>query len=235
MPSRSAARHANDLEHDDDECYSDEENDDNPPHSRTGSEDPYLDRTTAFRAFLESRPPEEIAQRVRLAIKFMATELKLDLTLLLEYVCWGLTGNNDRQYNSLCTYRTYAKSSFTRNSSQDAPSPRSHARGVRTKAALPEMEAWALDLVKRKVNKEMRDLAPIMRSPPADFSEETLLAIKLGDIVCQTRKAAPTLWDFLRSASYTPKQEKRNTYKAPDTVSYSAYIMRILYLSLLIS
>ncbi|THG93439.1 hypothetical protein EW026_g7797 [Hermanssonia centrifuga] len=79
------------------------------------------------------------------------------------------------------------------------------------------MTAWAENIIKRKINKEMRALAPLTRSAPEDLTEEMLLDIKLSDMITRTKAAAPTLWSILQSASYTPLQAKRNTYKTPDT------------------
>ena len=100
--------------------------------------------------------------------------------------------------------------------------PRRHRRGTRIKAANAVFTRWAVDVVKRKMNKEMRDLSVFLRPEPGDITEEGLLSLEWRKLVADVQVAAPTTWSILRSVATTPLQEKRNTSKNPDSVRTAA-------------
>ena len=85
------------------------------------------------------------------------------------------------------------------------------------------MNEWALGTVCEAVNEEMKCLKTVLKSSPSDVSEDTLLNIQLNGMVSEISTTAPTLWSILRHAAYTPKQDKRNVLKSPDTVSAILY------------
>jgi hypothetical protein len=96
--------------------------------------------------------------------------------------------------------------------------PRQHDTGVRTRAAKEAMTGWAIETVSDLIDDEIQALGPSLSLPREDLSEESLLAIKWQGLIEEVQSAAPTLWKVLRNASYTRKQDKRNTMKTPDAV-----------------
>jgi hypothetical protein len=104
--------------------------------------------------------------------------------------------------------------------------PQQHSAGIRMKAACQALNEWALGTICEVVNDEMKGLKTFLKSSPADVSEESLLSIQLNNMVSDVSMMAPTLWYVLRHAAYTPKQDKRNALKTPETVSdpLSSYV-----------
>lgn len=180
---------------------------------------PATSRTQSFRTFLDTRSPENIVARCREAIEFMA-ERQLDLTLLLYYcTAWVLPeAVDDPVIQYARTALMWSEELPTMLKNWHRP-PRKHAVGISTKAANDAMQGVALAIVTRQVNAEMRELAPIMLSPPSELKEDSLL-FEVPDMIADVQKTAPTLWSILKSASCTPQQEKANTYKDPSLVSF---------------
>ena len=87
------------------------------------------------------------------------------------------------------------------------------------------MSHWAIETVSDMIDDEIQALEPILSLPKQEMSEELLLGINWQDLIVEVQSNAPTLWKVLRNASYTRKQDKRNTMKTPDAVC------RVLYLS----
>lgn len=204
------------LAADDNERYPDEPDD--PDLLReTGRGVPATSRTASFRAFLEGLGPEEIVSRCRDTIAFMAS-MQLDLTLL-NYYCTGWVlpeAVDDPVIQYARTGLMWSEELPTMLKNWHHP-PRRHTVGIRTRAANNVMESISEDIVKRKINREMREIAPAMRSPPSDLREETLM-FNVDDMIAYTKKTAPTFWSILRSASFTPEQERINKQKNPDLV-----------------
>ncbi|PSS06545.1 hypothetical protein PHLCEN_2v3675 [Hermanssonia centrifuga] len=212
-----------DLDADDNERYPDEIESEpfvysDATRTRTHSSLPALDRTAAFRQFLDAQPPEDIARRCREAIRYMADNLKLDITLLLFYISWNLpetTEDKVIQYARTALMWSDELPSIIKNWHRP---PRKHGVGVRTKAASTALESWAEEITKRKINEEMRLLGPYMRLKPSEISPENLLSITMADTIQTVQTHAPTMWSLCRSASYTPIQEMKNAKKNPDLV-----------------
>ncbi len=190
-----------------------------------------LQRTQAFRAFHALLTEQEIVRRVEDAIDYMANTLKLDLTLFLYYISW--TSPEATKSDVI----RYARTALM--CSEELPTiiknwhrpPRKHNAGIDTHAANKALETWAVDLVLSRVNTEMQDLAPAMRSPPSQLSEESLLSIKMDDLIADIKKNAPTTWAVYRTASYSAEQEKRNIRKDPDLVCHfilSEYVLVLI-------
>ncbi len=204
-----------DLEPEDNERYNNENIWDDDPSP--GHRSPYLSRTNAFRKFQNNLTPQDRANRCTAAIDYLASTWQLDITLLLDYVSWGLETDNK--------VIKYARTALMM--SEELPRilqrwhcpPREHGRGIRTKAGRKVMTEWAADLTKRRLNSEMSALAPLLRSPPSELSEESLLQLNLQEMIREIKETAPTLWSMCRSLCYTPLQDQRNTNKSPDTVT----------------
>lgn len=214
----------NDLDPGDHEVHPDDHNPDDFPDLPHGI--PATARTQSFRAFLDTRTPESIVDRCRETIEFMA-ERQLDLTLLLYYcTAWVLPeGVDDPVIQYARTALMWSDELPTMLKNWHRP-PRKHATGISTKAANDAIEGIALSIVHRKINAEMRDLAPIMLSPPSELNEESLL-VEIPDMIVAVQKTAPTIWSIMQCASCTPRQQKENTYKDPSLVRLISFHMHI--------
>ncbi|KAI0690354.1 hypothetical protein BC835DRAFT_1528859 [Cytidiella melzeri] len=180
--------------------------------SKTGP----LGRTTLFMNHLKTMPDLVIAQKLVNIIKFMA-DVQMDTTTFLHYLSWNL--EIPAAETSIEGTIRYARTALMH--SEQLPGilnrwykpPRPHQRGVRTRAARAAMDAWALNNVTARINREMRLFAPQLLSPQKELSEEHLLSIRLKDDIPKMQAAQPTFWKLMHSLSCTPLQEKRNKYK----------------------
>lgn len=93
-----------------------------------------------------------------------------------------------------------------------------------TKGARDSMDTWSVEDVKMLMNVEMRQLAPFMRSPPNELTEESLLAIRLPEFTTQIQTTAPVTFDPLHALSTTPAQRVKNTLKDQRLVSFTIII-----------
>ena len=99
--------------------------------------------------------------------------------------------------------------------------PRQHDTGIQTKAAKEAMTSWVIETVSDLIDDEIQALEPVLSLLRENLSEESLLAIKWQGLIKEVQSMAPMLWKVLRNASYTWKQEKRNTTKTPDAVCWT--------------
>ncbi|KAF7800317.1 hypothetical protein EIP86_011567 [Pleurotus ostreatoroseus] len=199
-----------DLEAGDDERYPDE-----GPELSYG-DIPALGRTAAFRNFLESLGTEAIIQRCEQAIDYLAEQLNLDLTLLLYYcTSWTVpeaTANAKIQYARTALMWSQELPVILKNWHKP---PRRHNAGICTRAARSALDSLAEDVIKRRINTEMRTIAPFMRAPPDEVKAANIM-FDIEDMIDTVKVAAPTFWTILRSAFYTPAQDERNVLKDPD-------------------
>lgn len=96
--------------------------------------------------------------------------------------------------------------------------PRQHNAGISMEGAHDVLMDFAMDIISREINTEMKALDPIMRSRQGEISEQKLLAIHLDKMISNVSSAAPKTWALLRKASYTREQEKKNKIKVPEPV-----------------
>ncbi|KAI0693371.1 hypothetical protein BC835DRAFT_1415991 [Cytidiella melzeri] len=195
-----------------------------------------LGRTTRCASRLETTSHRRIAAKLRSTIDFMALQ-GLDVATLLYYLTWNLDDEEDEQLDpddrdNLFTHTSnlgvikYARTALTHYDKLPqilenlrCP-PREHGRGIRSQGARGAMDAWSLDNVKMLVSKDLHALSAMMTCPTSNLTEEHLLSINLVDSVREARALAPTLWDLLLSATCTPRQLKKNTYKDPSEVIF---------------
>jgi hypothetical protein len=164
-----------------------------------------------------------VVERVLAVLDFM-TANDIDIATLLWAVSWGVPELS--KHPSVIFNRTSLMLS------DDLPQilqhwyrpPRSHGAGIRTKAAHDTMSEWALKTVQETINNEMKCLKPLMKSKPSDLTEESLLDIRLQDLIGEVSTTAPTLWKVLYHASHTSQQD-RNSLKAPEPVSNYLFSM----------
>ncbi len=181
-------------------------------------------RTKAFREYLDMLSKDDLVRRLRQAIEYMADNLKLDITLLLYYISWTVEEAVEDpviKYARTALMNSEELPTILKNWHQP---PRKHNGGITTKGGRLALQNLAQDVVSQKINAEMRLLAPRMRLPPSEVSDETLLSITVEDLFKTVKTAAPTMWSLCRSASYTPQQEKQNSKKNPDLVRNSLTI-----------
>ena len=72
------------------------------------------------------------------------------------------------------------------------------------------MNLWAVTTVSDLIDDELKALEPILSLPKQKVSEKSLFD--------EVQSTAPTLWKVLRTASYSRKQDARNTTKSPDAL-----------------
>ncbi|KAI0699730.1 hypothetical protein BC835DRAFT_1304423 [Cytidiella melzeri] len=89
---------------------------------------------------------------------------------------------------------------------------RMHGKEYSTQAAHRSLDKWSMENVNVLINREMRELAPVMRAPIKDLTADKLLELNLQDFASTIKLKAPVLWDVLHSASPTPAQLDRNSY-----------------------
>ncbi|KAI0691820.1 hypothetical protein BC835DRAFT_1509188 [Cytidiella melzeri] len=157
-----------------------------------------------------------ISRRLVSVIDYMATQ-GLDTVSFLHYLSWNLEipGHMVSEQSTI----RYARTALMH--CEQLPGilknwhkpPRGHERGVTTRGALNAMNEWAVDNVKARLNREMREFAPQLESPPEDMSEEYLLGIRLKDDIERMKTMMPTYWDIMDSLSCTPLQKKRRKTK----------------------
>ncbi|KAJ3557664.1 hypothetical protein NM688_g1349 [Phlebia brevispora] len=177
---------------------------------------PALFRTVSYRNYWINRPIAELIHACRQAIDYLADTLQLDLTLLL-FVVAGWTSAEAVDDPVLQYARTVLMWSgglpkILRNWYRP---PRRHNAGISTKAGYSAVLDLAQEIVKGKINDEMRALAPITQSLPSEMNEESLL-FSVEQMTKDVKRTAPLFWSILDAASCTPQQEQRNTVKSPD-------------------
>lgn len=198
------------LADDDDELYPDES-------PATINLPGVLWRPVAFVNHNDGLPSELVAKLCREVHEEMV-ERKLDLTSYLWYVTnWQLKETvADRALQSSRAGLMKSDQLGQLLRTWHRP-PRRHSGGVSTTAAKATLEAFAVETVQRMINDEMREIAPILTSPAGELSEESLL-FDISAVGEQMKAKAPTFFSILRSACYTPRQERRNKLKNPDPV-----------------
>lgn len=157
------------------------------------------------------------------------TKKHIDLPLLLDELSWK---NKDLLPSGVARYARTALMV-----SDELPAilrrwhrpPRTHGKGTRTRGAIRSLDEFSVEVVRHRANKEMRKVGELMRSPPSELSGKNLLAISWQDSISEVRAAAPMLWNLVRSAAYTPMQEKINITKDPDPVRPCHHQIMILY------
>lgn len=203
-----------DLEPDDNELFDDEDPEELPLKAPPVA----VQTTQSLKRCLANISNEEIATRCRRIIRHMV-EQGLDLTLFLFYISWTIQEAIDDpviRYARTALMCSEELSIILKNWHRP---PRKCDRGIRTRAAGATMDALAEDIVSRRVNREMRNMGPLMTSSHSDFSEEALLSVKLDQMVPAMKAVAPTFWALCRAAAFTPRQATKNTKKSdPDTV-----------------
>ncbi|KAI0695834.1 hypothetical protein BC835DRAFT_1345302 [Cytidiella melzeri] len=208
-----------DLENDDNEVHPDEavdfdsddelSGDEALPH-RTGVHG----RTDRYRSALEMLRLEEIAKRIEGAIEVLSEKFSLDVANLVYYMT--LLQGEEADTGRI----RYARTAFLH--SDRFPfmvrkwrrgRDRVHGKGYSTQAARRLLDKWSVENVNVLINREMRELAPVMRAPIKDLTADKLLELNLQDLASTIKLKAPVLWDVLHSASSTPAQLDRNSYK----------------------
>jgi hypothetical protein len=197
--------------------FSSDSSSERPPnnHQSTGSS-PYQQRTRNLLQFLTNSGL--LVERVISVLEYMKSN-DINLAILIWAISWNV--------EDLVNHKIVVFERTSLMLSEELPDilrnwlrpPRQHSAGIRTKAARQALNEWALSTVCKAVNNEMKDLKTFLKSSPSDVSEESLLSIQLDNMVSDVSTMAPTLWYVLRHAAYTPKQDKRNALKTPETVS----------------
>lgn len=181
---------------------------------------PCRNRTKKYRDYHASRPGS-LAGSVRSILAYMRT-LQLDLPLLL----WAMSYNvPELVSDELVKFERTALLSSTELLSLlrtwHTP-PRGHARGVRSKGASAMLDAYSLELCTATLRTEMGHVGTYMRTRGSDLSAETLLSIKISEMQRDVRARAPLLWGLLRECSWSPRQQKENKAKDPESVCTAA-------------
>lgn len=216
-----------DLSGDDNELFDDENEEETYEEKAPPA---VLGRTHSLRAFLAIKTNLWIAEQCRQVIQYMVS-LGLDLTLFLYHISWTnpeATVDPVIQYARSVLMWSEELPTILRNWHRP---PREHLRGVRTKAVRAAMDSFAQDLVVRRINRDMRALGPLMKSPNSEFSEEALLAVEFQELIPRVQELAPTFWKLCRATAHTPRQAAENTKKSdPDMVCLLPLLRQLYYM-----
>jgi len=165
-----------------------------------------------------------LVERVVSVLEFMRSN-DINLTILLWAISWNvkeLTGHSLASYERTSLMLSDELPQILRNWLKP---PRQHSAGIRTKAANESIRESALGIVCDAIDNEMKGLKTIFKSSSLNVSKESLLDFEVTKMISEVSNSAPTVWRLFRHASYTPKQNTRNTFKSPDSVSeLSLYI-----------
>ncbi|TDL30201.1 hypothetical protein BD410DRAFT_709862 [Rickenella mellea] len=173
-----------------------------------------LEQTQALKRCLN---PATLARDVKAILDHMK-DVNLNLPLFLDAICWGDSSCEQ------CPVIQFQRTALMH--SEELPGilarchrpPRKHAKGNKAEGGKQALENFAIDCVSKMIDREMNNIAPIMKSPPSQMNTESLTSISFEDIMTelQSPSGCPTLWSVLRRASYCKRQEKRNSTKNPD-------------------
>lgn len=209
----------NDLEHIDDEpddCAQDLSEDEEEL-----GEPISLQHTLSMRRRLIN---EDIALKVKDTLSFMKQQ-DINLPIFLDALSWGDLGcHSDPEVQ-------YARTSLTVSHElpgilrrwYNPPRGANLKKGKRPSGARHSLQAFAIECVGDLIDREMKMSAPLFLSPPEELSEEHLMKTDFEQLKCQTKRDAPVLWQLLRRAAYSKKQELRNKQKDPDMVAYNIF------------
>ncbi|KAI0694460.1 hypothetical protein BC835DRAFT_1306326 [Cytidiella melzeri] len=219
MPRSRVPRDQEDLDPGDNKVHPDEcadfdfdndmfEEDDQLPH-RGG---PY-GRTDKCRATLAVLPLGVVVQRIEHIITEMR-KVNLDLANMTYYVTILQDSEADTGVIKYCRAGFLGSLDFPQlvrkwRNGRD----RGHIKGFRSLGARRPLDKFSIDNVNMLINREMRELAPIVRAPIKNLTAENLLELDLQKLSTTMKAKAPVLWSILHNASSTPQQLERNTYK----------------------
>jgi hypothetical protein len=236
MPPRPTVEDVQDIDSDDNELYEDENEEeyegDGAGSRIKNSAQVATQQTRSLRQFLAQKTNAEITEKCRNVLNYMKTQA-LDLTTFLYYISWTIPETTtDSTIKFARTALMWSEELPEILENWYCPS-REHGRGIRTQAGRQAMDRWAIDAVKRRMNREMRSIKHLFISPQGNLSEENLLSIDIAELCLAVQFHAPTVWSIFHSATQTPQQEAKNTFKNTDLVCvqftslYCTNIMRI--------
>ena len=201
-----------------------------PPETSSSSSNqrrhPFLHRNENIRQSFDNR---SLSERVRQVLDFMKS-VNINLPILLWAISWNIPELISDPKVSAERTALMLSDELPRILAHWRQPPRRHNTGIRTRAAYITMNRFALDTVLEMVGNEMDALDEIFKSPQEELSEESLLSIKWEEMIADVRREAPTTWTLFHHASYTQKQESRNTKKDPDTVTFYSSCVNRRYL-----
>lgn len=165
---------------------------------------------------------QDMARKIRAILFFMEGQ-GINLPIFLDALSWG-----DPACSSDPKIK-YARTSLMVSIElpgilsrwYNPPQRTNHRRGKRPAGARASLLDFAATVVAGRIDKEMKQSAPLFLSPPEDFSQESLTSVDFDNLKTATLEKAPITWQVFQSAAYSLKQELRNKYKDPRTVSYS--------------
>lgn len=102
--------------------------------------------------------------------------------------------------------------------------PRAHDAGIKTVGARNTLNEVAQDIMTRRINQELREVAPFFLAAE-EHLEESKIIFDIQKLVDDVQQAAPTLWSLLASMYSTPLQQERNTMKDPTLVVHLASVL----------
>jgi hypothetical protein len=162
---------------------------------------------------------EDIASKVKNTLSFMKQQ-KINLPIFLEALSWGNPGchsDPEVQYARTSLMVSVELPQILRRWYNPPRSP-NQKKGKRPAGARRTLQEFAIECVSKLIDKEMKCSAPLFLSPPEDLSEEHLTKLDFKKLKAKIIRDAPVLWQLLRRAAYSEKQELRNKHKDPDMV-----------------
>jgi hypothetical protein len=110
-------------------------------------------------------------------------------------------------------------------------SPGSHH--ARPKGGQEVLEAFAEEIMRSTIERELDSLTKILCSPAGkDGDEEELTGASFGDLIHEVKELAPHVWALVRRMAFSSKQEQRNTHKNPEMVILVVDLLKITDIAL---
>ncbi|KAJ7259410.1 hypothetical protein C8J57DRAFT_1640173 [Mycena rebaudengoi] len=167
----------------------------------------------------EKLKEEEILGKVKATLQFMSDQ-GLDVALFLDAFCWGDKGCHSDPTVQFARTGLMVSDELPGILRRCYAPPRRAGRptGKKPAGARQVLLEFATTCISDTIDQEMKVSAHLFLSPPEDLSQEHLTSLDFGKLTKRVQRFAPSLWQILQRAAYTPEQEARNKHKNPDMV-----------------
>jgi hypothetical protein len=161
----------------------------------------------------------ELSEKVHKILDYMNL-LGVSLPLFLDALSWGDKGciRDEKIKAARTALMGSAQLSGILQRWWKPPHTSTKSHKARATGARTTMKKFATSCLAEIFGEEMKAVGRILHSSGGDVTEKDFTGVDFYKIIEEVKEEAPTVWLTLRSASYTPKQERRNTKKDPDKV-----------------
>ena len=156
-----------------------------------------------------------------LTVKRVLNVLKeegMDVAGFLDALCWGnLLAIVDPTARAARTSLTHSDR-LARIVSHWCP-PRTSQGGATAEGAREVLLPVVINAIKEIINREMVTVVEELKEDSAEVTEQSVLGTVIDEVRDKVRVAAPVLYDLIKTAAWSTKQEGRNSFKDPEKVS----------------